>query len=68
MESIAWCESCGEPLHEGDDHHFDPYGLVWVCRSCIEVEEARLRNEYGWIGAWKGNATGGNSSPGREVG
>ena len=26
MDPIAWCESCGEPLHEGDDYDFDPGG------------------------------------------
>ena len=28
MESIAWCESCGKPLHEGDDLHFDSLDIV----------------------------------------
>ena len=68
MEPIAQCESCGEPLHEGDDYHFEPDGIVWVCLSCVEAEEARLRDEFGWLGAWKGDATHGNTSPGQEPG
>jgi hypothetical protein len=68
MDPIAWCESCDEPLHEGDDYRFDPEGIIWACRSGVEAEEERLRDEFGWIGVWKGDATLGNTSPGREVG
>ena len=56
MELIAHCEACDKPLHEGDDHHFDPDGLVWVCRACVEGEEDRLREAFGWIGAGRGSA------------
>ncbi len=68
MDPIAWCESCGEPLHEGDDFEFIPKGIVWVCRACVEDEEERLRDEFGWLGAWKGDTTGGNRPPDRESG
>jgi hypothetical protein len=58
MELIAHCEACGKPLFEGDDHQFDPEGIVWVCRSCVEDQEERLREEFGWIGAGRGDGAG----------
>ena len=58
MELIAHCEACDEPLHEGDDYHFDKDGIVWVCGACIDAEEDRLREEFGWIGVWKSDAPG----------
>lgn len=58
MELIAHCEACDKPLHEGDDHHFDKEGIVWVCRACVEDEEDRLREEFGWIGAGRGDGAG----------
>jgi hypothetical protein len=58
MELIAHCEACDRPLHEGDDYHFDPDGIVWVCRACIDAEEARLREEFGWIGVSRGDMSG----------
>lgn len=58
MDSIACCESCDKPIHEGDDHAFDPEGIVWVCRSCVDAEEDRLREEFGWIGVWRGGTGG----------
>ena len=58
MESIAHCEACGKPLHEGDDYHFAPAGIVWVCRACVDAEEDRLREEFGWIGVGRGDTTG----------
>jgi hypothetical protein len=58
MEPIARCESCDIPLHEGEDHRFDPDGIVWVCRACVEAEEDRLRQEFGWIGVWRGDSAG----------
>ena len=70
MEPIALCESCGKPLNEGDDYQFDKEGIVWVCRSCVDAEEDRLREEFGWIVAWKGKALAVDDPPefpGREV-
>lgn len=70
MEPIAHCEACDKPLHDGDDHHFDPDGIIWVCRACVEAEEDRLRDEFGWIGAWKVEALADDDPPvfpGREV-
>ena len=58
METIAHCEACDKPLHEGDDYHFDTEGLVYLCRACVEAEEDRLRDEFGWIGAGRGDAAG----------
>ena len=58
MESIAHCEACGRPLHEGDDHHFDKEGIVWICRACVEVEEDRLQEEFGFIVAGRGDTSG----------
>jgi len=58
MELNANCEACGKPLFEGDDHHFDKEGIVWVCRACVEGEEERLREEFGWIGAGRGDSAG----------
>ena len=55
MVLIAHCEACGRPLFEGDDHHFNPEGIVWVCRACVEDEEDRLREEFGFIGAGRGD-------------
>jgi hypothetical protein len=55
MEPIALCESCGKPLNEGDDYQFDKEGIVWVCRACVDAEEDRLREEFGWIGVWRGD-------------
>ena len=53
-EPVADCECCGRPLHEGDDYDFIAEGIVWICRACVEVEEDRLREEFGWIGVWRG--------------
>ncbi len=58
MQPIADCECCGKPLHEGDDFNFCPEGLVWVCRACVDAEEDRLREEFGWIGVWRGDTAG----------
>ena len=58
MELTAHCEACGKPLFEGDDHHFDPDGIVWLCQTCVEAEEDRLREEFGWIGAGRGDTAG----------
>jgi len=58
IEPVADCECCGTPLHEGDDYDFIAEGLVWVCRSCVEAEEDRLREEFGWIGVWRGEGLG----------
>jgi hypothetical protein len=55
MKPIAHCEACGQPLHEEDDYHFDKEGIVWVCRACVEAEEDRLRDEFGWVGVWRGD-------------
>lgn len=71
MEPIAHCEACGQPLHVGDDYHFDKEGIVWVCRACVEAEEERLREEFGWIGTWKGKSLADDDLPefpGREAG
>jgi hypothetical protein len=58
MDPIGRCEGCKKPLHEGDDYQFDTEGLVYICRACVEVEEDRLREEFGWIGAGRGHITG----------
>ena len=58
METIARCEACDKPLHEGDDYHFDTEGLVYLCRACVEAEEDRLQEEFGWIGAGRGDGAG----------
>lgn len=62
-EPIADCECCGRPLHEGDDFDFIAEGLVWVCRPCVEAEEDRLREEFGWIGVWRGEFADRDGSP-----
>ncbi len=58
MDPIGRCEGCDKPLHEGDDYHFDTEGLVYICSACVEVEEIRLREEFGWIGAGRGDTSG----------
>jgi hypothetical protein len=71
MQPIADCKCCGKPLHEGDDFNFCPEGIVWVCRTCVEAEEDRLREGFGWLGAGKGEALADDDPsefPGREVG
>ena len=56
METIARCEACDKPLHEGDDYHFDTEGLVYLCQTCVEAEEDRLREEFGFLGVGRGSA------------
>jgi hypothetical protein len=58
MELVAFCEACGTPLHEGDDFEYCPEGIVWICRACVDAEEDRLREEFGWIGVWRSGVTG----------
>jgi len=67
-EPVADCECCGRPLHEGDDFEFCPEGIIWTCRDCVEAEEERLRDEFGWIGVWRGKVTGGDDSPSSQDG
>ncbi len=55
---VADCECCGVPLHEGDDYDYCPDGIIWICRTCVEAEQDRLRDEFGWIGVWKGETAG----------
>ena len=58
MELIAHCEACDMPLFEGDDYHFDTEGLVHVCSTCVEEEQARLQEQFGWIGVGRGDTSG----------
>jgi hypothetical protein len=58
MDPIGRCEGCDKPLHEGDDYLFDTTGLVYLCRACVEEEQDRLREEFGWIGVGRGDTSG----------
>jgi hypothetical protein len=58
METIAHCEACDKSLHEGDHYLFDTTGLVYVCSTCVEEEQDRLQEEFGWIGVGRGDSAG----------
>jgi hypothetical protein len=58
MDPIGRCEDCDKPLQEGDDYHFDTEGLVYICSPCVEEEQSRLQEEFGWIGVGRGDTSG----------
>ncbi len=68
MQPIADCECCGTPLDEGDDYDYCPDGIIWVCRACVEAEQDRLREEFGWIGAWTGRPSPSVTRPISQIG
>lgn len=36
---IAWCESCSNPILDGDVYACDPDG-IYVCRACMDESPA----------------------------